>query len=242
MAEGAESFNELTRLRSIADPERDARIEAYRDQERRKAARALDRYLDAWQDAYAGSGPAPVVAAAGERFVQAVGDYVLSRLSAPNVVTGDDGTRYVMSPDAHKSHYGASDVTCPYDCGHTDCPVHGPEDEARSRTHHNYGASVSGAPVCSHGYQVGVRGQHVANNQPCTDNPDYGATNPDAVMRPGSDHTGHDHPTTEAAVVACEVHRADGSIHPEDGRACRICEGPCAAPSTVVRPESREQD
>jgi hypothetical protein len=34
----------------------------------------------------------------------------------------------------------------------------------------NYGASVSGAPVCSHGYQIGVRGQHIANNQPCTDN------------------------------------------------------------------------
>jgi hypothetical protein len=110
--EGSESYAELARLRSTGDPERDARREAYQEQERRRAARALDRYVDLVEgDRY---GPRVV---AGERFVEAVGDYVLSRLH-------------------HKGHYGVSDeqvvvdryLACDgmahlYDC----CPA-GPEE------------------------------------------------------------------------------------------------------------------
>jgi hypothetical protein len=65
------------------DPARDARVDAYRDRERRRAARLLDRYLEV---AYEVSGHnLPLdgslrLNAAGDRFVEAVGDYVLSRL------------------------------------------------------------------------------------------------------------------------------------------------------------------
>jgi hypothetical protein len=77
------------------DSERDARIDVYRDRERRRAARALDRYIDLmWvPDAAAGDPVAEEAAmrVAGERFVESVGDYVLSRLQ-------------------QKSHYGASPI------------------------------------------------------------------------------------------------------------------------------------
>jgi hypothetical protein len=57
------------------DPARDARIDAYRDRERRRAAAALDRYIDTMFT------PTQQLAqVAGERFVEAVGDYVLARL------------------------------------------------------------------------------------------------------------------------------------------------------------------
>jgi hypothetical protein len=75
------------------DPARDARVDAYRDRERRRAARLLDRYLEV---AYEVSGHnLPLdgslrLNAAGDRFVEAVGDYVLSRLQ-------------------QKSHYDVSD-------------------------------------------------------------------------------------------------------------------------------------
>jgi hypothetical protein len=66
------------------DPERDARVDAYRDRERRRAARALDRYIDLmWVPERAAGDPAAEEAAmrvAGERFVEQVGDYVLARL------------------------------------------------------------------------------------------------------------------------------------------------------------------
>lgn len=70
------------------DPERDVRIDTYRDRERRRAARALDRYFDVMHNGVEGD-----PAAAGERFVEQVGDYVLARLGHnPSVVQ-------------HKSHY-----------------------------------------------------------------------------------------------------------------------------------------
>lgn len=59
------------------DPDRDARVDAYRDRERRRAARALDRFLEVAVD---GADLGPITAVAGERFVEAVGDYVLARL------------------------------------------------------------------------------------------------------------------------------------------------------------------
>lgn len=64
------------------DPARDARIDAYRDRERRRAVRALDRFIDLNMNGGAGTTAADV---AGERFVEAVGDYVLARLT---VATG----------------------------------------------------------------------------------------------------------------------------------------------------------
>jgi hypothetical protein len=90
-APGAEAYGELARLRAAADPDRDARREAYRETERRKAARALDRYLEAHEHAVQGTGPIALLSAAGERFVEAVGDYVLSRLQ-------------------QKSHYGVPEI------------------------------------------------------------------------------------------------------------------------------------
>lgn len=61
-----------------ADPERDARREIYRDRERRRAARALDRYIEVMNGPNPDAGATRAVA--GERFVEAVGDYVLARL------------------------------------------------------------------------------------------------------------------------------------------------------------------
>lgn len=89
---GDEAYTELARLRSAADPERDSRREAYRERERRRAARALDRYMEIIMgDAGRPSALTDhaAVSAAGERFIEQVGDYVLSRLQ-------------------QKSHYGAS--------------------------------------------------------------------------------------------------------------------------------------
>jgi hypothetical protein len=82
------------------DPARDARIDAYRDRERRRAARALDRYMEVMF-----SPPLDEVArrVAGERFVEEVGDYVLARLG------------YTGLNVQQKSNYGAT-------CGREDCP------------------------------------------------------------------------------------------------------------------------
>lgn len=66
---------------SIAsDPARDGRRRAYADRERRRAARALDRYLDAATEPASRLPRVSLVDAAGESFIEAVGDYVLSRL------------------------------------------------------------------------------------------------------------------------------------------------------------------
>lgn len=72
------------------DPDRDARVDAYRDRERRRAARALDRYIEALQ-----AGDVAVSAVAGDRVVELIGDYVLARL-------GDTELNVQQ-----KSHYGA---------------------------------------------------------------------------------------------------------------------------------------
>jgi hypothetical protein len=83
-----EAYTELARLRAVGDPERDARREAYADRERRKAARALDRFMELHVDDIDVSTGDRARVVAGEHFVEAVGDYVLSRLQ-------------------QKSHYGA---------------------------------------------------------------------------------------------------------------------------------------
>lgn len=68
------------------DPARDARVDAYRDRERRRAARALDRYMEVIFEATEPSRvskstvDALTVMTASERFVEQVGDYVLARL------------------------------------------------------------------------------------------------------------------------------------------------------------------
>lgn len=115
------------------DPERDRRIDAYRDRERRRAARALDRYFEVIiGDKVGGCGDAAV---AGERFVEQVGDYVLSRMLDDRVPYGYDGvTRLYYGSDAasnshHKSHYGVSGVAPAmkgkwqlwmHECGHVE--------------------------------------------------------------------------------------------------------------------------
>lgn len=94
------------------DPARDARIDAYRDRERRRAARALDRYIEALQ-----TGDVAVSAVAGDHVVELIGDYILARL-------GDTGLNVQQ-----KSNYGVPLAECPND-GFT-CPDH------PGVTHHN---------------------------------------------------------------------------------------------------------
>jgi hypothetical protein len=81
------------------DAARDERVDAYRDRERRRAAKALDRYIASM---FTSAADAPQLLGIGAnreaagRFVEAVGDYVLARLgqtsvggALPNVPTND---------------------------------------------------------------------------------------------------------------------------------------------------------
>lgn len=97
------------------NPARDRRRDLYADRERRRAARALDRYLDAFNEfGTAGSTGARV---AGERFVEQVGDYVLARLNASiEAELGPSAARDVadrMHDEAYglhqKADYGVAD-------------------------------------------------------------------------------------------------------------------------------------
>jgi hypothetical protein len=112
------------------DPARDARINAYRDRERRRASRLLDRYLELLAPV-APTGNVESISAAGERFVEAVGDYVLARL-------GDTGLNVQQ-----KSNYGASAV--PYGCDGDPCtiPHHHPEPAEPHNADDACGASLS---------------------------------------------------------------------------------------------------
>lgn len=91
-----------------ADPERDARREIYRDRERRRAARALDRYvqsLDYGEEGQPQFG-ARSIDVAGERFVEAVGDYVLARI-AGDADALEGAARALRARDLHqKADYG----------------------------------------------------------------------------------------------------------------------------------------
>jgi hypothetical protein len=67
------------------DAARDARVDTYRDRERRRAARQLDRYIETRGEYGSDGDRGAAVAAAGDRFVEAVGDYVLARLGQTSV-------------------------------------------------------------------------------------------------------------------------------------------------------------
>lgn len=61
------------------NPDRDKRIDAYRDRERRRATRALDRYVEVVMAERDGDLSA-VPAIAADHLIEVVGDYVLARL------------------------------------------------------------------------------------------------------------------------------------------------------------------
>lgn len=79
-------------VRPGPDPLRDARIDAYRDRERRRAARMLDRFLETVAGTATGARDA-----AGERFVEAVGDYVLARIAE----SSDHDVAYGLQQNRH---------------------------------------------------------------------------------------------------------------------------------------------
>lgn len=94
---GATTYDALGELRAApSDPERDARREAYRADQRRKAARALDRLFDARRDGLTGAAYDVV----GERYIEAVGDYVLSRLHHCGVAL--DAVERTLGPSARR--------------------------------------------------------------------------------------------------------------------------------------------
>lgn len=77
--------------------ERDARRRVRADTERRRAARALDRYIEL---VYAGGSDRKITDVAGERLVEAVGDYVLARLGNEVIVQSHHNGDYgVVDPD-----------------------------------------------------------------------------------------------------------------------------------------------
>jgi hypothetical protein len=131
------------------DPERDARRAAYREKERRRAARALDRYIEIIYPHAAGLASATTDRmVASERFVEQVGDYVLSRLGErvcgncgmPRGTNAGSCDECTASPMHHKSNYGVStpgdnecfrrnecvgDPACLTDCGKPHNADHG---------------------------------------------------------------------------------------------------------------------
>lgn len=90
------------------DPAREARIDAYRDRERRRAARALDRFLEAAVD---GADLGPITAVAGERFVEQVGDYVLARIDG--MLPAGFHVEINTDPIHQKADYGVCPDGCP---------------------------------------------------------------------------------------------------------------------------------
>jgi len=120
-----------------ASPARDARIDAYRDRQRRRAARALDRYFETLLGDTVGMGPA--VSVAGERFVEDMADYVAARLSG--MLPDGMSVTYDRSPLQQKSHYGVvGKVGCPNEIsaicctevGHCVMQAKAPEESIRS--------------------------------------------------------------------------------------------------------------
>jgi hypothetical protein len=107
VAEGSEAYTELERLSAVPDPDRDQRIEAYRDRERRRAARAMDRYIEVLNGPFTNHMP-PELDVAGERFVEAVGDYVLSRMTGNPWGDAVQAHRDRVSEVQHNRHYGAT--------------------------------------------------------------------------------------------------------------------------------------
>lgn len=100
-------------VRPGPDALRDGRIDAYRDRERRRAARALDRYVDLFYrdktDPVQASFEATYTAA--QRFVEQVGDYVLARLGE-RAAAGGDVPADPHGPHPHESSGGRC-LDCP---------------------------------------------------------------------------------------------------------------------------------
>jgi hypothetical protein len=131
------AYTELARLRAVGDPERDARREAYADRERRKAARALDRFMELHVDDIDVSTGDRARVVAGEHFVEAVGDYVLSKIKShwqELIDRYDQAFRdHVEQGLQQKSHYGVPERRC---CG-TPAMAQVPHDELCDRTQQN---------------------------------------------------------------------------------------------------------
>jgi hypothetical protein len=204
--EGA--YATLAGLRATDDPERDRRRELYADRERRRTARALDRYLE---DYYLSVAPATdrSVAAAGERFVEAVGDYVLARL-------GDDvwtsahraGLHADMwvekcalclpGDDPRQSHHNRHyDATGRCDIGERDpnlgCPGKSVCDRSsyacRAKPHN---ADDGASDLCEHGF--------IADGQACGE---FGCTEPQHKSAHGATDKLHAHGCRGAFGVPC---------------------------------------
>lgn len=94
-------------VRPGPDALRDVRVDAYRDRERRRAARALDRYIETVCPAET---PDSSYKVAGERFVEAVGDYVLARLGER--AAGGDVPADPHGPHPHERSGGRC-LDCP---------------------------------------------------------------------------------------------------------------------------------
>lgn len=88
-------------VRPGPDALRDGRIDTYRDRERRRAARALDRYIESM---FTSPADVPQLLGIGAnreaagRFVEQVGDYVLARLGERAAAGGD------VPADPHGPH------------------------------------------------------------------------------------------------------------------------------------------
>lgn len=114
-SEHEEHLDELAGYRPAGEPRpagpdaaRDRRIDIYRDRERRRAARALDRYIETvFAVAPRTDEQRAVMSTAGEHLVEAVGDYVLSRIGERCA----DGGRPCTNDNCpcktqHNRHYG----------------------------------------------------------------------------------------------------------------------------------------
>lgn len=133
------------------DAARDARVAARRRQYAVKAGRALDRYMDTWEAAVAGNGPVLPILSAGEDFVEAVGDYVLSRLQhnrAYGVTDESAGDVPHVHPMGEHEIRSCSRVEChnmggPCDyCGGAQCRV-----KLQHNAHYGVPETVS-CPLC----------------------------------------------------------------------------------------------
>lgn len=165
-----------------ADPERDARREIYRDRERRRAARALDRYvqsLDYGEEGQPQFG-ARSIDVAGERFVEAVGDYVLARI-AGDADALEGAARALRACDGERRGICSGG------------PAHHPECDSAHQ--HSWQADPTGAlaDMCSQlpGCRSGTDGRHSASCEVSIyrlDNPCADGQCPDPVMHAEGGH------------------------------------------------------
>lgn len=187
------------------DPARDARVDAYRDRERRRAARLLDRYLEV---AYEVSGHnLPLdgslrLNAAGDRFVEAVGDYVLSRLQQKSHY-GVRGSQTIGEHEATRD-----DPECRYPNGVCTC----------SGSPH----SAAEARVCACPPSICYSGEARALDLPCRAN----AEPTEHPMRPCD----CDECRVKLAAIdeLSKIMQSDDYLRPEPRNADSACEGEVA--------------